>query len=107
MAKSNIEKSKNAGISAYTSVWVVFKYGDTDINQIYLKLKDAENVADERTKEYFKYYRQLHKNLSNSEFDIYFKNNHKNSTWKATLLDDAISQIKEYVKENVESSHDC
>lgn len=72
-----IKESK--GISAYDGVWVPFKYGETDITEIYLNKSDAQQAADKL----------------NDSLKPFL---HINTQYKVMSLDDVIYQIKEYVK---------
>ena len=73
-----IKESK--GISAYDGVWVPFKYGDTDITEIFLNKSDAQQAAD-KLNDSLKPFLHINK-----------------TQYKVMSLDDAIYQIKEYVK---------
>lgn len=68
-----IKESK--GISAYDGVWVPFRYGETDISEIFLNKSDAQQAADEFNKSIDKY-----------------------NQYKVMSLDDALYEIKEYIK---------
>ena len=83
-----------------TDVWVVFKYGDYDIDKVYLNKTDAEKAAELETKTYYDYYRKINKNMTDKEYDDYHKQEHKNRTWNAMSLYDAIELIKDYINDN-------
>ena len=72
-----IKESK--GISAYDGVWVPFKYGDTDISEIFLNKSDAEESVNKKN-------------------DSLKKFTNIKVQYKVMSLDDAIYQIKQYVK---------
>jgi hypothetical protein len=69
-------------LSAYTDVWVIIKYGDTDINEIYLKKDEAELDCIKRNEE-----------LKKIRYNA-------NSKYEVRSLDGAIDMIKDSVKDN-------
>ena len=73
------EKINEGAISAYDGAWVVFRYGDTDIDKIYLNKEEAN----------------LECIKANEEYEEHFRNEGK---FKVKTLDEAIDQIKDYIK---------
>lgn len=71
----------NEGYSAYDSVWVVIKQGDTDISEIYLDKSEADSALVKRQEE-LKSFSEL-------------------SKWKYVVvtLDVAIDMIKDAVRD--------
>jgi hypothetical protein len=91
----------STGLSAYTEVWVITKYGDTDINEVFLNKTKAERIAKEKNKEYYDYYRNKNKKMSDDEFKKYFYGGYINrNEYRVKSLDDAIEDIKEVVIDN-------
>lgn len=98
-----LEPEVNDNSIKTTDIWVVFKYGDYDIDKVYLNKTDAEKAAELQTKEYYDYYRNVNKNMTDKEYDDYYKQEHKNRTWNAMSLYDAIDLIKEYINDDYAS----
>ena len=71
-----IKESK--GLSSYEEVWVPFKYGDTDISEIFLNKSDAQQAADEL----------------NDSLKKYIKKNQ----YKVVSLNAAIDDIIDFIK---------
>lgn len=78
-------------LSTYTDVWVIIKYGDTDIDGIYLEKDEANSRCVERNEEI-------------KQFD------HIKSKYEVKSLDEAIDMIKDCVRgderENYASNND-
>jgi hypothetical protein len=89
---------KTNSISAY-NVWVIMSYGSTDVNEIFLDKIDAEKIAKQRNEDYYNYYRERHKNMSDKEFEEYFNSQHiKRSKDEVKSLSDAIELIKDDIR---------
>jgi isocitrate dehydrogenase len=68
-------------MTAY-NVFVSFREGDTDVNEIFLNKVDAQKSADE----------------SNIQLDTYYNSNDKYHKYKAITLDDAIYAIRREIE---------
>jgi hypothetical protein len=77
-------------------VWVVVSMSDTDIYEIYLNKSDAEKVAIDKNVEWRNHIRNIHKKMSDDEFEEYFKF-HKLTEKKCMSLHDAIDLIKDQI----------
>ena len=99
---------KDNGLDVYTQVWTIIKHGDTEIYKIYTDKKDAEIAAELKTKEMKDYSRKTNKNMTDKEFDEYYKNSSWNAfhkIYQVKTLADAIDLIKESIYDDY-ASHD-
>jgi phosphoglycolate phosphatase-like HAD superfamily hydrolase len=88
----------DGGLDIYRDVWTVIRKGDTEIYRVYLKKEDAEKAAELRTKENRDYSRNVNKQMSDDEFDKYYKDKHTFNAFhikfEVKSLADAIDDIK-------------
>jgi len=74
----------------------------TDICIVYTSKSDAEEVCERLKEESYQYYRKIHKNMSDDEFEAYMK------TWspkhRVVTLYDAIDEVIDCIKDEY-SSH--
>lgn len=90
---------KESGIST-NSVWVVMGYGDTSIDRIFLSENEAKMAAESENLKWREYRRNIHKNMTDDEFEEYFKFESRFKKRHMTL-DNAIDEIKD----NIDSLH--
>lgn len=89
-------------LSAYDEVWVVIKYGDTSISEIFLDKERAEYTAQTKTKEIYDYHRNNHKNMTDEQFKKYMEDNKSMFIkYEVKSLNDAIDIITETIDDNV------
>jgi len=96
-----ISKEKDAiskGIKS-NNLWVVLTNYSTDIGTVFINKSDAEKLAEIQNKLYYDYYRKINKNMSDEEFDNYFKNNDYHKV-KVISLEDAIEHINDIIRED-------
>ena len=81
------------GLSPWDDLWVVNSYA-SEIDRVYTKQSEAEEIANERNKELYEYSRKVNKNMSDEEFDKYYNSPHSYHTKvKVWTLADAIDNI--------------
>jgi len=89
------------GLSAYNEVWTIISYGDTEIYEIFLSKTKAENAAKQKNKEYYDYYRNTNKKMSDQEFEEYFNSRHiRRNKKEVKSLADAIDWIKDAINDS-------
>lgn len=92
------KKSISKGIKT-NNLWVVLTNYSTDIGTVFINKSDAEKLADIQNKISYNYYRKINKNMSDEEFDNYFKNNNYNK-FKVMSLEDAIEHVNDIIRED-------
>lgn len=86
------ESVESSGIST-NSVWVVMGYGDTSIDRIFLSENEAKMAAESENLKWREYKRNIHKNMTDDEFEEYFK--FESGFKRHMTLDNAIDEIKD------------
>ena len=85
------ESVESSGIST-NNVWVVMGYGDTSIDRIFLSENEAKMAAESENLKLKDHRRKIHKNMTDDEFEGYFKSILKT---RHMTLDNAIDEIKD------------
>jgi len=85
------ESVESSGIST-KNVWVVMGYGDTSIDRIFLSENEAKMAAESENLKLKDHRRNIHKNMTDDEFEEYFKFISKT---RHMTLDNAIDEIKD------------
>ena len=108
LKRFNQLNENNNGISVYDTdaVWVVYNHSQTDINEIYLNKKEAENIAEEKTEKYYHYNREINKQMSDEEFKEYFKSYQRFQKYEVINLYNAIELIKDQIMLGDESDNE-
>jgi hypothetical protein len=89
-------------LSAYDEVWVVYRYGDTDISEIFLDQERAAYVAQTKIKQNYDYHRNNHKKMTDVEFKKYMEDNKSMFIkYEVKSLNAAIDLIKETIDDNI------
>ena len=97
------EPINDGGLDVYTEVWTCIPKDGYEISRVYLKKEDAEKVCEIKNKEIYDYSRRTNKNMSNEEFDDYFKNIRSyHSIYSVMSLENAIDVIRDTVRDNAE-----
>ena len=91
------ELKPDKGLNTLTQVWTVINYGATEISKIYLNKKDAEEVAEDMNKQYYDHSREINKDMTDEEFEKYYKSWLISRKIMVKTLAGAIDEIKESV----------
>lgn len=81
------------------NLYVVLRNYSTDIGTVFINKSDAEKLAEIQNKINYNYYRKINKNMSDEEFDNYFKNSNYHKV-KVMTLEDAIEQVNDIIRED-------
>lgn len=92
------EPIKDGGLDIYSEIWTIISRGSTEINRVYLKKEDAEKACEVMNKEIYDYSRNTNKDMSDKEFDDYYKDKRSfHGKYSVKSLADAIDDIKSEV----------
>jgi hypothetical protein len=81
------------------NIWVILTNYSTDIGTVFINKSDAEKLADIQNRISYNYYRKINKNMTDEEFDNYFKNNDYHKV-KVISLEDAIEHVNDIIRED-------
>ena len=89
----NFNKSEK-GLDPWSEVWTVCMEG-REIGRIFINKTEAEQVAEEKNKEYYDYNRAINTSMTDEEYTEYHKDAFRNNIYKVWTLIDAIDNYKD------------
>jgi hypothetical protein len=89
---AELEKEYNKGITVEDIYCIQIWYGE-HISHVYLNKEQAENAANTAQALWKAARRAIHNEMSDEEFEVYYRENFKSFTYKVQSLDDCIGDV--------------